>query len=60
MPFAFLRVDMEGNFGPFEDHQQLGHAGVEAREQAIEGGEASALLEEDTIKPRSQRGPATG
>ena len=51
---------MERNFGPFEHQQQLGRVGVEAREQAIEGSEASALLKEDTIEPRSQRRPATG
>ena len=51
---------MEGNFGPFEHQQQLGRVGVEAREQAIEGSEASALLKKDTIEPRSQRRPATG
>ncbi len=53
-------VGVEGNFGPFEHHQQLGLVGMEAREQAIEGDEARAPLEEDTIEPRSQRGPATG
>ena len=53
-------VGVEGNFGPFEHHQQFGLVGVQAREQAIEGDEPGALREEDAIEACSQGSLAPG
>ena len=50
---VFGAVGVERNVGPFEHPQQFALVGAQARQQAVESGEAS-LVAEDAIEARRQ------